>query len=60
MSNLLDTILNLVVFAYVGVLVWVYLADHPRSGGRDGGDGGDGERHRDHDRGGADGPAASP
>jgi hypothetical protein len=32
MSNLLDTILNLTVFAFVGVLIWVYLARYP---GRD-------------------------
>ncbi|TCW37001.1 hypothetical protein EDC29_103198 [Marichromatium gracile] len=26
-ENLLDTLLNLVVFAFIGVLVWLYVRD---------------------------------
>ncbi len=34
MSNLLDTVMNIEVFAFIGVLVWLYLRDEkPDAGG---------------------------
>ena len=40
MSNLLDTIMNIVVFAFIGVLVWLYLKDgKPDAGGDSGPEG---------------------
>ena len=29
MSNLLDTILNVEVFAFIGLLIWLYFKDFP-------------------------------
>ena len=37
MSNLLDTTLNVVAFAYIGLLFWLYFK--PDKGGPDKGDG---------------------
>ena len=34
MSNLLDTIMNVEVFAFLGLLVWIYFADF-KTGGDD-------------------------
>ena len=33
MSNLLDTILNVEVFAFIGLLFWLYFKDFPASDG---------------------------
>jgi hypothetical protein len=27
MSNLLDTVMNIVVFAFIGLLIWLYLKE---------------------------------
>lgn len=32
MTNLVDTLLNLVVFAFIGLLVWLYLKPFDRGG----------------------------
>jgi len=32
MSNLLDTLLNLVVFAFIGLLIWLYFKPDGRDG----------------------------
>ncbi|NIR32390.1 MAG: hypothetical protein GWN84_24420 [Gammaproteobacteria bacterium] len=31
-ENLVDTVLNVVVFAFIGGLVWLYLKPEPREG----------------------------
>lgn len=33
MSNLVDTLLNLVVFAFIGLLIWLYLKPLDRGSG---------------------------
>ena len=33
MSNLLDTILNINVFVFIGLLVWLYFKDFKTDGG---------------------------
>lgn len=39
MSNLFDTVMNVEVFAFIGLLVWLYFKDFERGGGADGGRG---------------------
>ena len=36
MNNLVDTILNIEVFAFIGFLVWLYFKDFDTGGGGDG------------------------
>lgn len=33
MSNLVDTILNIEVFAFIGLLIWIYFKDFRGKGG---------------------------
>lgn len=33
-QNLIDTVLNLSVFIFIGVLLWLYLTDVPKGGGQ--------------------------
>ena len=32
MNDWLDTILNITVFIFIGLLVWLYVADFPKGG----------------------------
>ncbi len=35
MTNVLDTFLNLFVFAYIGLLIWLYIKERPSGQGHD-------------------------
>ncbi len=40
MTHVLDTFLNLFVFVYIGLLIWLYVKESPPGAGRDPDDGG--------------------
>lgn len=41
MSGLIDTLMNLFVFAFVGLLIWLYFKKEPFNGANRGDDNGD-------------------